>query len=214
MKSMKWMSITFASIIVLFGTSSWAESLFQAGIQYQAQSAYTPRSLYAQPRPGRVGDLITINIDETTTNDVTNNTTLNNKQDLTENSTSMLSRIIQSVTGLRGIIPSLNGLSNEKKTSITAKTKRNFTYQDKITCQVVQILPNGSLMIQGKKLLGGNTEKQILYVSGIVNPYYLDTDNQIDSTKVANLQLETVGRGNLSNEQHQSFINRLFRYVN
>jgi flagellar L-ring protein FlgH len=207
-------SLISSIVVTTLPTSVFAESLFHAGIQYQAQQSYTPRSLYSTPRPSRIGDIVTITVNESMSNQAQNNTNLSKTQELTENSTSLLSRIVQSVTGIRGLLPSFSGLDTEKKTNITTTTQRTYTYQDTVSCQVVEILPNGSLMIQGKKALGGNTEKQVLYISGIVNPYYLDANNTIASNRVANLQVQTVGHGTLSDEQKEGFVNRMFRYVN
>jgi flagellar L-ring protein FlgH len=191
-----------------------AESLFRAGIAYQTAQPYTPRSLFSLPRPNTIGDMVTINIIQTTQINVENISTLSKQQTLEENNTKIFNNIIKKVTGVTQLFPTVDGLNNTTQTDVTAKSRKNYTYTDTITCQVVQVLPNGHLVVQGRKTIFANQEEQTLSVNGIINPYFLDAQNTINSRQVANLQMNVAGRGQITRQQGDGVIGKYFQLFN
>lgn len=206
------LSIFILLLTLSIQSSVQAESLFRAGISHQVNQGFTPRSMFAFPRPSQVGDIVTVQVNESSRIKLDNNTNLGKKQELTENSSGIINTVLASI-GLRGILPTLSGVKNDKKDTATANTQRNGEFSDNVTCQVVQVLPNGNLVIQGKKLLSTNGEQQVLYVSGIVNPFFLDGSNSITSQRVANLQMQVTGQGMLTRQQDEGRLGRLFRWL-
>ena len=106
---------------------------------------------------------------------------------------------------------------NSDKSSNTVEnstaTTRNLAFGDTISTQVVQMLSNGNMMVQGKKTLVNNNERVDLIVTGVVDPRWIDQNGQISSTKVANLQFALSGRGSLSRGQNEGVINRVIKYL-
>lgn len=191
----------------------YAESLFRAGIAYQTAQPYTPRSIFAVPRPSGVGDMVTISINQTTKVDIQNNNTIGRKQEITENNTSFFNDIIKGIFNTdKNYLPSVDGIENENSVTLSAAAQKKYSYTDRITCQVIQVLPNGNLVVQGRKTIFANQEQQDLYVSGIVNPYYLDAQNTVDSNLVANLQMNVTGRGTISRQQGDGMIGKYFQF--
>lgn len=191
-----------------------AESLFRAGISYQTMQAYTPRSLFSVPRPMNVGDVVTVSISETTNMNVQNTNAITRKRTLDETSSTVLNRVIGKLTGIKHFLPSIDGIDNEHKIDVTARGQKVSTFQDSITCQVVQVLPNGHLLIQGKKTFLASGEEQNLLVSGIVNPYFLNSKNTIPSQQVANLQMNVIGKGVITRQQGDGVIGKYFQFFN
>ncbi len=207
------LSLTGLSMVMM-SPSAFSESLFRAGIAYQTTQPYTPRSLYAIPRPATVGDMVTININEITRVAVQSKSTLSRDQQVEENNTKFFSRIIGKITGVKELFPSVDGVKNQNSVASTGKTERTYTYQDSISCQVVQVLPNGNLVVQGRKTIMATQERQDLYVSGIVNPYYLDGNNTIPSGQVANLQMNVAGRGAVSRQDGEGVLGKYLQLFN
>jgi flagellar L-ring protein precursor FlgH len=193
-----------------------AESLFRSGVSANTyrEGGYTPRSFYAVPRAAQVGDIITIRVNERTQSNIQNTTNLQKEETITENSTNMINRIVDNLFGFGQVVPSIDGLNNSKSTDVTAKSQRSVNYTDTVTCQVVEVLPNGNLIVQGKKSVNSINEQQSLYVSGIINPFYLDARNQIASNQVGNFQLNLVGKGVVSRQQKEGHLGRLFQFLN
>ena len=71
---------------------------------------------------------------------------------------------------------------------------------------VTQVLPNGSLVIQGTKNVKINAENQVLGLRGLVRPVDLDTTNTISSDRVAQMDLQVNGKGIVGDQVKQPFI--------
>jgi flagellar L-ring protein FlgH len=203
-----------------------AESLFRASAQYDA-SQPVPRSLFFQPAPKFVGDLVTIQMEEQTLNNITSNLRVDRKNTLTENSTNLMNNATRDILGKLPIIgtnlsrtlapklalPSFNGLNDKQTIQSQAQSQKQTQFRDTITCQVTEVLPNGYLVVQGQKNVLMNKEESTLFVTGIVNPYYLDRNNQIGSRRVGNLQLLAGGRGIISRQQGDGMASKLYHIL-
>lgn len=201
---------------------SHAESLFRASTSYKAQAPFEPKSLFTPPIARQVGDMVTIQIQETAaTSDKAELSVTRNR--LTDNTgASPYNQLISWAFGKFGAGALANKLSGPTITdngsnnslSSTAQDKRTTTYTDSISCQVVQVLPNGDLVVQGQKTVQMNKERQDLMVTGIVKPFYLDRNNQISSTQVGNLQLIRGGKGIISRQQNDGMANKINQFFN
>jgi flagellar L-ring protein precursor FlgH len=83
--------------------------------------------------------------------------------------------------------------------------------ENTITAQVVQILPNGNFVVQGKKTAINSGETVNIIVSGIVDPRFVNKLGQVSSNKVANFQVAVTGKGSVSRSGQDGPVNRLIR---
>lgn len=219
--------IVFLSLACLSTNSDIAnaESLYRASAQSSSfQQPLATRSLFTPPISRQVGDLVIVQINETTQQDVTSELKITSTHTLQQNGTSIFNRILRSLlgklpVGTSGVsntlsIPDYSGLNNANTMDNKAQTTQQKTYVDNVGCQVVQVMPNGDLMIQGEKVVMYNKERQNIIVSGIIKPYYLDAYNQIPSTRVANFQMIQAGKGTVSRQMNDGFLNKLYQFVN
>ncbi|MEM0951577.1 MAG: flagellar basal body L-ring protein FlgH [Cyanobacteria bacterium P01_H01_bin.74] len=199
-----------------------AESLFRASARYQAPPM--ARSLFTPPISNRVGDLITINVNENSAITTDAELSVTRSQTINENGTSLFNDVIgfflnklpfSTGTVQQALqLPSFTGLNNANTLGSEAESSRNNIYTDRITCQVTQILPNGDLMVQGQKVMMANKEQSTLIVTGIVRPYYLNQFNEIDSNRVGNFQLIQGGKGVISRQQNDGIANKIYQFFN
>jgi flagellar L-ring protein precursor FlgH len=70
-----------------------------------------------------------------------------------------------------------------------------MTITTTVTARVIQVTPNGNLVIEGVKNVGINAEKQTIVLSGTVRPVDLTSANTIRSDQVGNLTLQVNGKG-------------------
>jgi flagellar L-ring protein precursor FlgH len=201
-----------------------AESLFRVTAKYNSQEPLKPRSLFTPPISREVGDLVTITINETTTNMTNANLKITRSQTINQNGSGMFNNMVgfmlDKVHMGNGILkktlsaPNFDGLDNSNQQESKAESSRITNISDSITCQVVQVLPNGDLVVQGQKVLQANKERGNLMVTGIVKPYYLDRNNQISSKMVANFQLLQGGKGVISRQQNDGIANKIYQFFN
>lgn len=200
------------SLIAIFTLASIslyanAESLFTLGA---AQTyAANPKSLYGGVQARGVGDLISIVMEES----LTIGNTVNYSSNKESTTTDSFSNFWNTVFGKHIINDNLGTFGGSNEVSNSASTSSKVTFGDKIAVQVVQQMPNGNLVVQGKKTLVTGNERSDLIVTGIVDPRWINALGQVYSKNVANLQFAMSGRGAVSRSNNEGVINRFIKYL-
>lgn len=215
-----------ALLLSLSGTAQ-AESLFRASAVHQDdRGPIVSRSLFTPPISRQVGDIVTIQINEKNIMNTQAELKINRAQAIGSDNAgtiNMVTRfIVDKLPFKRGketltnklSVPSLAGSESNNTFNSKAQGTRSRTLQDQIACQVVQVLPNGDLIVQGQKTVMMNKEREELIVTGIVRPYYLDRDNRISSDRVANFQMMQGGKGVISRQQNDGLVNKIHQFLN
>ena len=178
-----------------------AESLFS--LNATQTSFIEPRPLYSSVRARNVGDLVTIVIDEVPTLTDSGVYETEKTSSILENLSNAINTIFK--TNLKG---ALNNTSGTISVSGSTNTQRRLGIQDRVAVQVIQLLPNGNLLVQGKKTLVNANERVDLLVSGVVDPRWIDQQGEISSNQVANLQFAMSGAGTVSRGQNEGILYR------
>jgi len=191
-----------------------AESLFRGSVSHtDVDRGYRPSSWFAQPLPHAVGDTLTININETQTMKNSASLATSRTQTVAANSSNIINNIIHKLGVPNNLsFPNLNGVSNDNALDSSAEALRTSQLIDKMTVQVVQILPNGNLVVQGVKTTLINKDTVNMQVTGIVNPYYLNNNNEIASAHVGNFQLLMGGQGVITRQSNDGLYNKIFSW--
>ncbi len=194
------------SLVLISYNIARAESLFSLNASQNAM--IEPKALFSSVRARGVGDLVSIIIDETPSSIDSGTYETNKSSSLAENFTNALNTIFK--TKLKD---SLNGTNGDLDVSGSTQVTRNMTLTDSVVAQVVQVLPNGNLLVQGKKSLVSQNERVDLIVSGIVDPRWINQTGEILSSHVANLQYAMSGSGTVSRGQNEGILDRAIRTV-
>ena len=199
--------IITALILVATTISVNAESLFTLGAS-QTYAA-SPKSLFGGVQARTVGDLISIVMTE--------NLSMTDKitYDSAKKSTTVdnFSNFINNALGKNVVNSALNNFGGSNSVSQTGGSSRSISFGDTIAVQVVQQMPNGNLVIQGKKTLVNGNERMDLLVTGIVDPRWIDSLGHVSSKNVANLQFASSGRGSISRSDNEGIITRFIKYL-
>jgi flagellar L-ring protein precursor FlgH len=161
-----------------------------------------------------VGDLITIEISEQTSTRV---------QAGTESSrNSSVNAGVSSLFGidakLLSLYPDIGGsLSMDVKNSNDfrgdGQTTREGLLEGQITCKVVEVRPNGNLVIFGWKEVRSNQETQYLSLSGMVRPQDIQSNNTVFSHLIAEARIEYTGAGVVADKQSPGIGTRVVDHV-
>ena len=176
-------------------------------VSYNANSLWRngSRSFFKDQRAHQVGDLLTVTVNITDQANFANETqrSRTNKED--SGVTDFLgSKLLgaQAQKVLPGRILTADGSSSsDGKGSI----QRQETLVTNIAAVVTQVLPNGNLVVEGKQEIRVNFEIRELIVAGIVRPEDIQSDNTIDSSKIAQARIAYGGRGQLSDVQQPRY---------
>ena len=174
------------------------------GAIYQAANS---RPLFEDRRARYVGDTITVKITESTTA----STKSNNKLDKSNVATASVSGL----TGLPG--KGLLGLDLNAKSANAFSGKgeaaNNNIFTGNMTVTVIDVMPNGNLLISGEKQLAIGSEQEFVRISGVVNPSFVDAFNVVESSKIADARIEYKSSGQVSDGQVMGWLARFFLNV-
>jgi len=163
------------------------------------------RSFFKDQRAHQIGDLLTVTVNITDQANFANET--QRSRTTTEDSgitaflgSSLFGQRAQSVLPGR-LLTADSTMGTDGKGTIT----RQETLQTNVAAIVTQVLPNGNLVVEGKQEIRVNYEKRELIVAGIVRPEDIQSDNTIDSSKIAQARIAYGGHGEISDIQQPRY---------
>ncbi|HEY7335610.1 MAG TPA: flagellar basal body L-ring protein FlgH [Bryobacteraceae bacterium] len=161
------------------------------GAQPSPGSIYVATGRFADAtrdlRASGVGDIVTILVNDTASAAATGATNTNRKS----SANSSLALLGSSNPRLANLLAA----TGNQQLQSQGTTSRNMTLTTTISARVVSITPDGSLVVEGDKHIGVNSEKQTIVVHGIVRPVDLTTANTVASGQVADLSIQVNGKG-------------------
>jgi flagellar L-ring protein precursor FlgH len=92
-------------------------------------------------------------------------------------------------------------------------TIRRGSLRGTISAMVVETLPSGVLRIEGQKIVGVNQEEQVMVISGLVRPRDINSLNEVDSSRIANMRVDYFGKGIVAEAQYGGWLSRFIRTV-
>ena len=87
------------------------------------------------------------------------------------------------------------GASSSNSFAGKGGTESANNFSGSITATVLEVLPNGHLVVAGEKQIGVNQNVDVLRFSGTVDPRQIQPGNTVPSTQVANARIDSRGRG-------------------
>lgn len=171
------------------------------GAIYNVASA---RPLFEDRRARFVGDTLTINIQETVQASKKGNTTAERTQ--------AVATEVPTVVGLpfKGVQGTALEASSSNKFSGKGENTSSNAFTGTITVTVIEVYPNGNLLVSGEKQIGLKEGEEFIRFSGVVNPNYVTAANTVTSTLVADARIEYKANGFLDSAQVMGWLGKFF----
>jgi len=174
------------------------------GAIFQAQSGHMP--LFEDLRPRRVGDILTILVNE--------------QVSASKNASSSAVRSASGGLAFEQLPDALESLakygfdlSAEQAFNGGGGSRANNTFTGTITVSVQEVLGNGNLRVAGEKQIAINRGTEYIRFSGVVNPRTIGGQNAVPSTQVADARIQYTGDGYISEAQRMGWLQRFFLNV-
>jgi flagellar L-ring protein precursor FlgH len=176
-------------------------------VSYNANSLWRngSRSFFKDQRAHQIGDLLTVTVNITDQANFANETQRSRTNTEDSGVTDFLGSKL--LTGnLSKVFPG-RFLTDDSKSSTDGKGSivRQETLTTNVAAVVTQLLPNGNLVVEGKQEIRVNYEIRELIVAGIVRPEDIQSDNTIDSSKIAQARISYGGRGQIMDVQQPRY---------
>lgn len=168
------------------------------------------RPVFEDRRARMVGDSVTIVIAER----VTASQSSSSKLDRESGMKAGISALPFLKGGALGTLASAKiGGSTNSNFEGGGKTTNENIFTSSLTTTVIEVLPNGHLVVTGEKQIGVNDNVDVLRFSGTVDPRALQPGSLVSSTQVANVRVQSRGRGAQSEIQAMGWLSRAFNSV-
>jgi flagellar L-ring protein precursor FlgH len=165
-------------------------------------------SLYTENRARRVGDVITILIQETT--DATQSAGSQNQKN---SNLSVGAGVGSWGTGSANMPVNQAGLGGQSYSQGQGTSTRSAKVVGQMTAKITRVLPSGNYMVEGTRYVEVNEDKQIIEVAGEIRPGDITSDNTVTSSRVANARIKVTGSGPASESARPGLLTRLFSWL-
>ena len=179
-----------------------AQPVVPNGSLFQAQYA---DSLYSDIKARRLGDIITVSLQERTTASKSSST-----ETIKDSNTALPTPQLFGRDVTVGGNPLSASVGGNRSFSGEGDADQSNQLNGEITVTVIRTLANGNLIVRGEKWMRINTGDEYIRLTGMIRPQDISADNTIPSTRVANARIEYSGTGTLANAQEQGWLTRFF----
>lgn len=174
------------------------ESVAKNGAIYQSAKF---RSIYEDYKARAVGDVITIVIQEKVSAD--------KKNAISDTKTGKIDTNLQKFFG----VP-MTGMNSAEETTITSNSKdsgsSSYNFIGTIAVTVIEVLPNGNLVVSGEKQIGMDKGTEFIRLSGVVVPQMIMVGNTLPSSKLADARVEYRTNGQMDPAELLKSLQRVF----
>jgi flagellar L-ring protein precursor FlgH len=200
---MKTFAATFLVLCLGATPSLFADSLWTS-------PANSEHSMYSDRKASRVGDILTVVISESVAQQLSQST----KSSKTSSIDAGISQFIYppAVSGLAthgGALPATK-MTGTNSFAGAGDISNSQSLSGRAAVLVTDVLPNGNLVIEGVRVITFSGETQYVVLHGLVRADDVTSTNTVDSTNVADVRLEFISEGALTDAQKRGWITKIY----
>jgi flagellar L-ring protein precursor FlgH len=172
------------------------------------------RSFFKDQRACRPGDILTVTVNINDSANMNNST----KKERASQNKSVLSKLAGAETGLHKYFPGITPASVFDTSSSPAHSGKGTINRAEqinleVAAMVVQLLPNGNLVIKGEQEILVNSELRRLHVSGIISKADIDPGNIVNSRRISQARIYYGGEGEINDVQQNKWGNKIIEAI-
>lgn len=166
-------------------------------------------ALFTDRKATRVGDIINVILEERTTSSKSAKVDVTKDNTITIGGTGDNPTVLGTVPGV-GNISLATGLDGAREFAGEADADQSNQLSGNISVTVVDVYPNGTLLVRGEKWLTLNRGDEYIRLSGLIRPDDVTPENTVRSTKIANARITYSGTGTFAASQQMGWLSKFF----
>ena len=159
-------------------------------------------SMYADKKARNVGDILTIVINESTTQTATKARTNSKSGSLN----------VSAGTGIFDFIKAFSASGSDAFKADGSATDTN-RFNGQITVTVIEVLPNDNMIVEGVQSIWQNRDEHKITLRGTIRRDDVTMYNTVPSKRVADASIRFDGKGPLNAKQRQGILTQLFNFL-
>jgi flagellar L-ring protein precursor FlgH len=164
------------------------------------------RSMFADRKAARTGDIITIVVSESVAAQSSQSTKSSRESSVAD----AVQSFLYPTTGLhKGALPSIE-LGGKAAYSGGGDISNNQSLASRAAVLVTDVLPNGNLVIEGVRVVTFSRETQYVVLHGLVRPDDISSANTVQSSNIAEARVEFLTEGALTDAQKRGWLTKLY----
>lgn len=185
-------------------------SIYQAGFE---------TNLYDDRKAYRVGDIITVTLNERTQASKNANSQVQKNSNTEIGVPTILGMAVAPQNPLSSISALGMGAENiglnssleaNRQSQGAAQAGQSNSLSGSITVTVAEVLPNGILAVRGEKWMTLNTGDELVRIAGLIRSDDIATDNTVPSTRIADARITYSGTGSFADASQPGWLDRFF----
>ena len=168
------------------------------------------KSMCADKRAGKVGDIVTILVQENTTATKDNSTKTSKQSDIDAAiATFLYSPGASSLLTQKGALPAMK-LSGKSDFTGGGSINNSQKIAASVAVRVIDTLPNGNLIVEGTRDSSFSGEQQTIILRGTIRPDDISANNTIFSFNIADATIKFISKGTITDSQRKGWFQRLW----
>ncbi|MEQ6327398.1 flagellar basal body L-ring protein FlgH [Pseudomonas chengduensis] len=177
-------------------------AIYQAGFE---------TNLYDDRKAFRVGDIITITLEERTQASKAASSDISKDSSANIGLTSLFGGAVSATNPLtRNPMTLSSQFSGTRSNQGDSTAAQSNSLSGSVTVTVAEVLPNGVLVVRGEKWLTLNTGDEMVRISGLVRADDISSSNTVSSTRIADARLTYSGTGSFADASQPGWLSRFF----
>ncbi len=166
--------------------------------------------LYTDRKARGVGDLITVILQENTVSQKSSRVGMSKESEISiPEAAGAAGTLLGRAVGMGGLSLGTQ-IGGDRQFNGEADANQRNNLRGNIAVSVVEVWPNGTLVVRGEKWMTLSSGDEFIRVSGLIRPDDIAPDNTVLSTRLANARISYSGTGALANSGNMGWLSRFF----